>query len=313
MVGRGKGMRVGMRDWRFAAALIGAVALVLVIPVPVPEQSWIASAVWNALHAPLFASVGFALLRRYGGRGSHAAGGVVVGLAGLAIASEIAQYFTGRSASWADLTANGFGIAIGFCVWRLVDGRRDTRSGALRPAVWLALFVAAGGAILPFASAVARGLDQERRFPVLVDPAMRGVSDMVASMRSHARAKVRLGAAGLEIELPPDPMPGVVVSRFLPDWRGFTWVVLDIENPGDAELALETHLGDRDSSFGYYDRFNARHLVPAHARQRIRYALADIAAAPRGRTADLAHMSAIALFRYEGGGSNLIIHSIGLE
>jgi len=183
----------------------------------------------------------------------------------------------------------------------------------VRPALWLVLFVAAGGAVLPFASAVARGFDQERRFPVLVDPAMRGVSDMVATVRTHAPAEVNFDATGLLIELPADPMPGVVVSRFLPDWCGFTWVVLDIENPGDAELALETHLGDRDSSFGYYDRFNARHRIPAHARLRIRYALVDIAAAPRGRTADVAHMSSIALFRFEGSASEFIIHSIGLE
>lgn len=293
--------------------IVAAVGFVLVIPIAAPAHTWLASALWNAVHAPLFAVTCYIMVRLYEPGGNRAWLKVVIGLGFVAVVTEIAQQFTGREASWSDLMANVFGIVIGLSLRRLTAGGSAGLAGARGTAWCLVLLIAALGAVLPVAFAIGRGIELERRFPVLVDPEMPGVSDMIASMRGHVSVNVRVAETGIVVGLPPEPMPGVVVSRFLPDWRGFTWVVLDVENRGDSELALETHLGDRDSSFGYFDRFNARHRIAAHGRERIRYVLADLAVAPRGRTMDLARMSAIALFRFEGGASEFVIHSISLE
>ena len=117
----------------------------------------------------------------------------------------------------------------------------------------------------------------------------------------------------VSITLLSGPSPGLVVWRFRRDWRGFNRLVIDLENPTAAALPLQIHVRDRTSSHHAWDRFNAAATLAPGARRQLSYALADIQAAPAGRTADLARMSVVAIHRTAGDANRFLLYRVALE
>jgi VanZ family protein len=115
---RGAATAAPTRLWRVALVLLVAAVCVLAFA-PAPPQSL--STGWDKLnHLLAFATLAVAAQRGFPGR--RALAGIVLALLGFGAVIEIVQGFVpGREREWADVLADGVGVAIGLLglmAWR---------------------------------------------------------------------------------------------------------------------------------------------------------------------------------------------------
>lgn len=251
----------------------------------------------DAVHVPFFAAVAIflhhldpaGLLARP--RRAIAAG---IAATALAAATEIIQPYTGRGGSLIDFINGVLGIALAVSVC----GGWGRGSGALRPLL-------IGGAALACTLIALRPAWREfrgivwraRHFPLLGDfesadelriwRASQIDSDLPGAAVARSTAWATRGTYSMLVDIRPGAWPGVRLLTGEQDWRGYTALALDIENPGDA-FTLALRLDDaasRDHATRYH-----RALPITPGLNRIRIPLAE------ARPLDLARIRRLLLF-----------------
>ena len=119
----------------------------------------------------------------------------------------------------------------------------------------------------------------------------------------------------LEVEFGAEEFPGVSFHEPVPDWRRYKTLVIDVENPGDAEPLEARRARARPPSQSHVQR----PLQPEFRTGRGRAPHAADPARrhppwPRQRLMDMAHISDITLFQGRSPGSRqLRVYSLRLE
>lgn len=228
--------------------------------------------------------------------------GVCLALGG---ATEVGQFFTHRDPALADvgldmrgaLCALSFAAAFDRRVWDRPGGSRRRLAFGLLGAV-LALLVAA-----PLLKAGAAYLNRANEYPLLFTP--RSAVDLYFLEPSTEPLELTSTTDGshrtLRVQLAAEPFQGLALTEPAPDWRGHRELVVDVTNPGAAELQLSVRVDDRSSDGRYEDRFNSVFAIAPGARRRVTIPLAEIAAGARDRRLDLGHIARLVLFRAATG------------
>ena len=294
----------------FLCAFTLLAAVLLFVPLPI-SPSYMGRTLENAGHTPLFLLATFILLVVLRGdfhveglRLYTFAGLVGVGAGAL---SEIIQKPLQRDASWEDVFADAVGVACALALYALFDRRvgKTTRATALLVALACAALYLA-----PIVSMTRAYLYRNGHFPVLADFASSTELYWVVGFGVN-RELVR---GALDVDFDSDVFPGVSFHEPVPDWRGFTTLVIDVENPAADPLDLGVRVHDRRHGRTFSDRFNRHIELKATERRQLRISLDDIRHAPRGRLMDMGHISDITLFRGGKTGSRRVrIYSLRLE
>ena len=261
-------------------------------------------------HAPLFgafALVVFAMLPQPDTWRRYLIAFVIAVACGAAV--EVVQALIGRDAEWRDLATDAAGAtsALLFLAARRQDswvGRRArTRllAGALACAVLLL-------AAAPLLHAIAAQLLRQHRFPVLIqaDTALdayylSGRGNRILRRPLPDRWRRPGDTQAFWLELQPVAWSGIAQLEPAPDWRGYQTLVMSLVNPSAEPLELTLRIHDARHDQSYTDRFNHSFQLPPEARMEFRAPLADIAAAPQGRTLDLANIAGVMLFVADPG------------
>jgi VanZ family protein len=234
---------------------------------------------WNMGHVGLFGGLALALWPRLRGRLWLRALSVLTLALLVGGAVELLQGQIGREASIRDLLLDVLGAAIGLFA---------AAGGELSPPRRMALGLSLLGALAAAASPVAfSGWDAwqaRRQFPLL------------ASFEAgHERYRVRLyggtwgpvekGALQLRIG-GSEGYSGFAFDQLPPNWRGYGSLRLELVNAGRRPLSITCRINDHDhfrNGSPRDDRFNRRLLLPP-GHSELRFDLADVKAAPEGRS-----------------------------
>jgi uncharacterized protein YfiM (DUF2279 family) len=263
---------------RILTGATGLTLLVLVLALPLPSffsGSRVFSSLENASHGPLFAALICLLLWVFG----HLAAWLVSAL--LAMVSEYAQGFGSRDPSWNDVYTDLLGATAGLALWVLFSSKHKPLSSPVRTGLWMLIAACALSVSLPVLKSVEQWLDRSRQYPVLFTARFSGALSMTESMTEDEDVLISQSPDGLSVQLQSGPIPGVVIRGFVPDWRGYKKLVIDIENPDSQPLELEVHLRDRGSTTDKTDRFNAIHILAPRQRTAMQLDLSSIEAAPK--------------------------------
>ncbi|MEQ8484912.1 MAG: hypothetical protein RIB46_11165 [Pseudomonadales bacterium] len=302
------------RRLAIAAGALVLIGIGLLVPLPAAwDDRPVLGIVENLVHAPLFAAVACLTLWLLPGptTGRYLLAAFMA--LALAVASELAQGLMSRDASWLDVRTDALGAAAGLALWRLVvePGQEPTASGRL--ALGGVALLCIGLALLPAAAPIGAAVARASHFPVLFSARFPGALTMVEAFAEPEGVAIRVDGAALRVTPLSGRFPGVVITSFAGDWRGFGALVIDVETLGSQPLVLEAHIRDRGGSAAYGERFNARWTLPAGARQAIRVPLADIAAGPRQRRLRLDRVGVIAIHRADDVAEPFLIRDVYLS
>lgn len=104
----------------------------------------------------------------------------------------------------------------------------------------------------------------------------------------------------LRVTLSAAPYAGITLEEPYPNWRTANTLILDLRNPGEIDLPLETRVHDATHNFQFDDRFNREFTLRAHERLEIAIPIGEIEHAPAGRLLDLSRVAGVAVFRARG-------------
>jgi len=226
---------VAVRWWAIPALALLMLLLLVDLPVPAAANG-AARHLWNLLHVPLFALVTlllFRILRRSRGRS------VLLAVL-LAVGSEVAQQFTPRTPSAADLCADFSGIALALVILGSARWRRRTILGLAASALLVPT-------LLPWV-AEARALHARRQaFPSLLRPGLpSGLWQAQGSTRLEVESIDGGGGTGLRVTTAAGSYEGLRYG--VPDGvaaAGYTGLRLTCVNPGEAfELGIRADGAD---------------------------------------------------------------------
>lgn len=292
---------------------VGLGALLL-MPVPAFLGTfYLLGVLQNSVHGPAFACLTYALLHLFEAREGRSYSQVFGLVALFAVATEVAQHFTHRQFSVGDIGSNLLGIGLGFSIWIVrfdlrVRTRRLLRSGvALAGCISLLLILA------PLAMGVSTWLDRLARFPVLFEPAMADVLAMTASLGKADEVDITLQPDRVVVDLLAGPRPGLAITDFMSDWRGYEELVIEVGKFDGGDLFLELYVRDQASQSVGTDWFFGHAMIEADGWQTLRFALADIQKGPQSRDAQLEQMSAIGIHRRAGTAEKFVIRKIYLR
>jgi len=262
----------------------------------------------DAAHAPVFALLTLVLLRLiriwtpWTSFARYAAAFALAVAIGSAV--EALQSLIGRDAQWSDLAMDALGAAAAIGLAMALAGSR-----------WLggAIFaVATVTAMWPLGQASLAYLERQRQFPTVVD--FDSKLDWYF-LRSRGVA-ISEGDGCTMFRITGGRWPGLTHAEPEPDWSGRSALVVDVANSGAEPLTLTLRVHDAGHDNHAEDRFNRDFTLGAGARQQISVPLAEIAAAPAGRTLDLSRVAGLILFA--GGapvpaGTGFCLYGIRLE
>ncbi len=205
---------------------------------------------------------------------------------------EVLQGLIGRTRELADVGRDLLGGALAGVFW--APGRFSLRPRSrrlLQGAVLAVLLLCAW----PLLRAVADETIARLQFPVLSS-----FNTPFEAERWSGRAArtVDPDRQALRLDLGTGKYSGVSLRKFPGDWRGYRSLVLQLHLPGAAPLAITVRIHDRRhraNGSPYDDRFN-RTFTLHPGDNRLVIDLAEVAAAPKGRTMDLARISKMGLF-----------------
>ena len=233
---------------------------------------------------------------------------------------EIVQFFLGRDAEVDDVIHDALGAVAALAAIASIAAL-----GAKRRTLAVVLFVlsmaTASAALYPLALATAAYVKRERQFPLLVefdstpdtffwrpnttDPK---VMQMPANLASVS------GETALYVPFVHGSYPGIEIEEVHGDWSGLHSLVLDVANPSAKPVRLTLRVHDRTHNFAFRDRFTRSVQVPAGRRINFEIALADIEAAPQGRSMDMRHISAVLIFSTESApGAGVLLKHLWLK
>ena len=292
--------------------MITAAAL-LFVPLPI-APTYAGRTIENAGHMPLF-FVGtlfiLSLLRHeweLEGVRLYAYAGLIGTAAGLV--SEVIQMPLRRDASWEDVFTDAVGVVCALAVHAAVT-RRERLSGAARATAALIALGCITTYVAPIVSMVRAYAHRNSQFPVLASFDSRVELSWIVGY--GIRRDVIAGV--LEVEFVRRVFPGFSFYEPVHDWRQYKTLVVDAENPEEAEvLHLGVRVHDTPHNREYADRFNRTFDLAPGERRSLRIPLDDILRAPRNRLMNMTQISDVTLFRTkEGGSQRLRLHSMRLE
>ncbi|MEJ0084872.1 MAG: hypothetical protein WDO72_04290 [Pseudomonadota bacterium] len=296
----------------FLCAFVLLAAALLFVPLPIPP-TYVGRTLENAGHTPLFMIATFFVLfvlrhdlRIEGARLYGLAG--LIGI-GAGLLSEIIQKPLRRDASWEDVLADAVGVACALALFALFDRRAAIGRGTRVMAAVIAL-VCIFLYLQPIVSMARAYLHRNGQFPVLADFTSSNERYWVVGYGVN-RDLVR---GALEVDFDAENFPGVSLHEPVPDWRGFSTLAIDVENPAAIPLDLGVRVHDLRHGKTYFDRFTRSFDLGAGERRVLRIPLDDIRRGPRERLMDMGHISDITLFRGGSTGSRrLRIYTVRLE
>jgi hypothetical protein len=284
---------------------LAAVAIVLtVIFGDLPGQGRYIAVLQDSCHTPAFAALGVLTLLWLRKKPDIAiAIAVVIGLTLLGGATEIIQGFIGRDSELDDVARDFVGATVAASLWLTVrwPDRRRYLAGLLvlgLVGLWLTPLVQCGLAYL----------QRARDFPVLAQ--FRGHRDLYFIQYTGGR----LESQALSVSLAEGEWPGVTLIEPKPDWRGFRTLSLDLSNPAATALLMSLRIHDRSHNFATDDRFNTQLQLAPGARVTFDIPLDQVAASPRTRKMDMAHISQLTLFHHGAApGYEVMVHRVWLR
>lgn len=265
------------------AAVLLCAALVFVEP---PEQTLFWGAVFDAGHPLMFGA--FALLvlvlvSQWRGRGIGSyllAFGVSLGLG---IASELLQVLGSTDASAGDVLRDAVGITALLLCRAGLDRKGRRRAGLLLLAG--AIFFSA---YVPIIATMRAYAQRDAAFPVIFN------FDAPWQQRFLEKNRCDVGPRG-RLVLQPGDYPGIVIEEPYPDWNGWKQLTFRVSSSLPRPVSLVVRIDDAHHNNQFSDRFN-RAFTIGPGDNAISIPIADIAAAPKTRTFDLAHVRRIFLF-----------------
>jgi hypothetical protein len=290
--------------------LIG-ILLGMVVLAPAPGDTRWVRTLHNCAHGPIFGGVALLLLMALRARAASALlaparqYAIAFGAAAaLGVLSELAQIPTGRDASLMDAANDVLGIAGFLALFAVIDPRLRAH-GLGRRATVLAMAIAMLAILAaPIVRATIKYEQRDRRFPVLADFSQeynRYFIEQRLTRFEHVRLKdlwaVRPEESAMRVSFLGEPFPGLELIEPLPDWSGYSKLVLDLTNPTERELDLMLRVHDARHTGEYSDRFNKPLRLPAMSRAVIRIPLAEIASSPASRSLDLTRVAGLIVFR----------------
>lgn len=319
---------------RVAVAVIGLLLVGLLAPVPQGGRE--VQALFDLLHAPIFAVVAVLVWPiRYNWLPRQRMSRAVVlwlGVSLLGVAIEYAQGLTGRHPSWDDALANACGAAAGllWAGWRQpgmdlsrttphltnhhdtddsIHCERPRRAVTIRSlAVWtgviLLLSVAGWQPIVELNDAVR----QRGEFPRLASFESRGeltrwtANDCRLTRREEHATH---GSWSLRLDLQMGVYPGAALRWPLADWSGFEELVFDAYVADDQILDLVVKIHDRQHNYELSDRFQ-RPVRLAPGANRVSIPLAEVAAAPADRVLDLRQIHMLQFYTVRPSGPRVL-------
>jgi len=316
-------------DWIRALnrySLLIGILLAAVVFSPDPGVSRASSAIHDFAHAPIFGCVALLLLQwlrpqvfaRTWSVATHYLVAFSIAVV-LGAATEIAQMFAHRDASWVDLRSDTLG-ALAFCgVYTILD-QRVSRS-AVR-------FVGViGGALLlvwhsiPVVRVTFAYLHRNQDFPSLIDARDARADDFAKVFRAegeYARLPTRFaevdGERALHMRFGTEDWVGLDLDEPYPDWSNFGTLAMDLTNPNESMLDVSIRVHDRTHNWAFADRFNRTYRLAPQSRTTVRVPLLEIERAPLGRRLNLQHVANFQLFTSGvNAGRELYVSRIWLE
>jgi hypothetical protein len=317
-------IRVG-RSLRVYGWLI-VILLAAVVFFPGPGYSRAIGAAHDFAHAPVFGIVCIVLLAwmraapRMRALGLAQQYALAIGIASvLGIATEVAQAFTNRDASWVDVRSDILGACAFAGMFAAFDRRVERRALAIAGCV---LGVAAMiWHSLPLAVTAWDYARREREFPVLLagesvarNGFLEGMGANVAQRVLPAPFARTPDEQALHLQFVSGQWLGVAIIEPSPDWSGYRMLSLDLANPGDAPLPVTLRVHDRAHDQRYADRFNRAFVLEPRQRTTLTIPLAEIERAPGERSLDLENVAGFVLFTtQEHAGRDLYVSRIWLS
>ena len=157
-----------------------------------------------------------------------------------------------------------------------------------------------GICVLPLAGALLDETMARWQFPLLADfenplELTRWKGDAQFALDADQAAS---GRRSLKVSLAPGRYSGIALRYFPGNWLGFTALRFSVFNPAGQPLRLTCRIHDQlheKAAQEFRDRFN-RTLVIAPGWNDISIPLREVAAAPKGRTMDLARLRQVGIF-----------------
>ncbi len=278
--------------------LLAALAVGVLLTVPVPSRGREVHALLDLAHAPTFGVLALIVLAAGRGRLPRSPRrAVLAAWAAVALfggVMERAQALSGRHPSGHDALANALGAAafLAFAAARSAPtrGRRLAR-------------VVAGSALLivPSAPPLLTLADvgwQARDLPRLASferPTELSRWDFGDCRAARSRAHATDGAWSLRLELGPGPYPSATLTWPPRDWSGHDALTFDADLSPGPPLALVVKVEDMAPGRRAGDRFE-RVVRLRPGAQRVRFELSDVANAPAGRPLDLRRVGRLQFF-----------------
>lgn len=279
------------------AAGVAAVALLLLLVLPLPDTGRAGEALLDLLHAPAFAVLGFLVAGAVRARRPNAGIATIVliwlALASFGTGAEYAQRLFDRHSSWQDALANALGAGAGL-LWSAV--RRSVfpvRLAGLGLSVVLIL-VAGRDALRTLADSYR----QSSEMPLLGSFEHElELSRWSARECRTARVKEHAtdGGWSLRLDLQAGRHPGAALDVPPPDWSPYEELVFDLFLEDGPAVNLIVKVADVEHEGGREDRFERR-IRLSSGPQRIVIPLSDVAAAPESRRLDLRRISLLQIF-----------------
>jgi len=216
------------------------------------------------------------------------------------IATEVAQWLTGRGFGMLDVVRDIAGIALGAGFHalnaRTMQGSRLVQRKHARPMLAAVLCVLLCASIYPLALLSWHYQVRNAAFPVIMDLQ----ADWAATFLELDAARLTpapdtCGHALSALRLLPANYPGIYIIEPVPDWRGYQYLDIELHSAHPAPVSLSLRVHDRAHNHEHSDRFNRiLELVPGTRTYRI--ALEDISNGPVGRKLDLGNITGVKLF-----------------
>lgn len=328
---------------RIHAAPLVLVAIAIVLTVvfgDLPGEGRYAAVLQDSCHTPAFAALSlivFTLLTRRGQR--HANSGarrmrgsarvavmqsltVVVVMLFVGIATELWQGLVGRDAEINDAVSDVVGAGVMASIWVYATLRGPSTPGARlgRLAALLLCTALVAYWLTPITRCGLAYWTRDSRFPVLAQfQSPRDLYFVSGGPPPPAIVRIQQGAtadgppSALRVAFDRGAWPGMTLSEPVPDWRGFQELLLELSNPGTAELPLRLRISDRAHNGAFDDRFNTRIALAPLSRTTLHIPLDSIAHGPRARSMDMSRIAELILFRDGAApGQAVLVHRIWL-
>ncbi|MGB5260637.1 MAG: hypothetical protein WBO34_08965 [Gammaproteobacteria bacterium] len=216
----------------------------------------------------------------------------------IGIATETAQWMSGRGFGEGDVLRDLAGIAMAALLYALLDRTAAGSRLVSRPAIRGLLATLLVGLLLvssyPLGALARHYSARNQAFPVILD--LR--ANWAGSFIKHGDAVLTPGACGLGmtgLDLLPAPYPGVSVAEPVPDWSSFRRLVITLDSLNSAPFELTIRVHDRLHDQSYTDRYN-RTLPVNPGPNRYTIPLAEIREGPTGRSLELEAIAGVMLF-----------------